>query len=901
MENTAVFGPEAFDLTSEYLHNPLGIAASRPRFSWKGRHPKSNQMQSAYRLIVATSKEILDRDTGDIWDTGKISIPKSIHIEYNGTPLQETSRYFWKVMIWDADNKASAFSELAWFEIAFFDSTHIKGSWLMTPTPVRGLSPLFRKQLSIPFSIASARAYICGLGYYELSINGTKVSDHVLDPGWTDYNKRVLYVSHDITPHVRNGENGLGIMLGEGWHGNEQTIKAFPQKVPDWLGFPRFLIDLRITGTKGESLLVSSQADGTWKTATGAIVNNGVFCGETYDAQLEKSGWDTATYTPDATWTDAVAAKAPLGILTAQTLEPIRIVGTMSPKSITSPRDGVYVFDNGQNLAGWAQLRVRGPKGQTIEMRFSEILHDDGTIDQGNYRTAQGCDIYTCKGDGLETYEPRFTYHGFRYIQITGFPGVPTLDSLFVRQVRSDVAKTGRFVCSDALLNRIQDCVIWTEESNMHSVPTDCPQRDERMGWLNDATVRVEEALYNFNTAQLLTKWEQDIADTQNPQTGEIRDTAPYVFTCLPGEPVNCSFLLIPWNLYVHYGDKRILADHYDHMKAWTAFIGSNAEDYIVNYSNYGDWAPPQKFVDPASIARSIHTPGALMSTGYYYYNTLLLAQIALILEKTEEAAGFVKSAKAIAAAFEKKFFNAKTQDFATSSQASNTFPLYLGLAPQNLHTSLAEKIAADIALHETHVTTGNLCSRYILEVLSSCGKVDTAFDVATQTTYPSWGYMIAQGATTIWERWENATGGGMNSHNHPMYGSISLWFMKYLAGISPDPAQPGYQHVFIKPSIPTGLTYADGVIETIHGMVQSKWHKTTSGITMIVTIPFNTCGTMCVPYNKTTHTVVIAGAIIYKEGALRAQSGFDTALMPDGYIAIKIGSGTTACTITNA
>jgi alpha-L-rhamnosidase len=455
------------------------------------------------------------------------------------------------------------------------------------------------------------------------------------------------------------------------------------------------------------------------------------------------------------------------------------------------------------------------------------------------------------KGEGVETWEPRFTYHGFRYVQVEGYPGVPGLDSIDGRVVRSAVAIAGEFECSHALINRVHALVRRTEASNLHGVPTDCPQRDERMGWLNDMAARVEEALYNFDMSRFLAKWTQDIQDTQD-QEGAITDTAPFRWGRRPADPVSVIYLLLPWLLYQFYGDRRVLADRYEGMKAWVDYLSSRADQFILPYSYYGDWSPPIAEGLPGSLGSSAvsrNTPGDLISTGFYHYSARLLGQIAVVLGKKADAAAYEALSYEILRAYNRQFWDESVGGYGSNNQACNAFSIYMGLAQGNRRERAAQNLVRDvIEVHHGHLSTGNLCTKYLLESLSEIGRSDVAFTIASQESYPSWGFMLSNGATTLWERWEQLTGGGMNSHNHPMMGSVDSWFYKYLGGIRLDPLEPGFARILIQPHPVNGVEWARASLKTIRGTVRVAWCKKESVFELDAEVPVGSAAKVWLP-----------------------------------------------------
>jgi alpha-L-rhamnosidase len=833
------------NLRCEYAATPLGIDAFDPRLSWElGAPDVRGAAQTAYQLQAATAPDLLTAGTPDLWDSERVVSTAQL-VAYAGRAPRSRERVWWRIRVWTDPDVPGPWAEPTWFEMGLLRRTDWIADWIGFPAGWNGRALTFRRPFHLDTPVTRARAYISGLGYYELRINGQKIGDHVLDPGTTSYDQRVLYVTYDVTDALRtgaglDGENMVGVIVGHGWY-----------------GAPKLLLQLEITHAGGTTTRILTQS-GPWQVGTGPIVENSIYDGEFYDARLERPGWDMpvglgaeapppgqaapgpggADTEATADWSRPHVADPPGGRLVAQMLPPIRVTETISPETVSEPRTGLFVYDLGQNVAGWARIRVAGPSGSRVTLRFAESLYPDGTVNQENLRGAAATDVYILKGEGLEVWEPRFTYHGFRYIQVEGWPGVPEPGAIEGRVVRSATASVGEFACSNDLLNRIHRLVWWTEATNQHSIPTDCPQRDERMGWLNDLGARTEEAVYNFDMARFFAKWVADIHDAQDPVSGAITDTAPFRWGSRPADPVSVSYLLIPWTLYLHYGDTRTMAEHYDGLRAWVDYLTSRATNHVVSYSYYGDWAPP---IDqsPDGSAVSAHTPGDLISTGYYFYSASLLAQMAGVLGKPVDAAHYSQLAAAIASTYRARFYDAESGGYGSNNQACNAFSLYLGLVPEKQVDQVVATLVRDVTeLHGGHLTTGNLCTKYLLEVLTQRGHADLAYTIATQETYPSWGYMLDNGATTIWERWEHATGGAMNSHNHPMYASIGAWFYNALAGIAPDPEAPGFARFTLRPHPAGALTHAVASLQTVRGAIESAWVQEGDRFTLNVTLP---------------------------------------------------------------
>ncbi len=901
------------DLLCEYASNPLGIDVAAPQFSWVVNHCKRGQFQSAYHVLVASSRGNLDADNGDKWDSGKVASGQSINVLYEGSSLESGKTYYWKVRAWDKDGRMSSWSRVATFEMGLLKPDDWKGKWL------KG-GKLLRKEFTVDKNIKRARTYICGLGYYELRINGEKVGDHMLDPGWTDYDKRALYVTYDITNYLKVGRNAVGVMLGNGWYspGRLNVSKKYSDS-------PVLIAQIHINFTDDSTMRIVT--DETWKVVQGPIVSDDVYNGETYDARLEKPGWDAPNY-DDSDWNAATVADAPRGKLVSQgSFPPIKVVKRMQPIEITNPEPNVYVYDFGQNFSGWGRLRVHGPRGIQVKLRYAELLDENGMLNTVPNRDAEATDTYILKSEGQEVYEPRFTYHGFRYVELTGFPGTPMLESLEGCVVHSAVEPIGSFICSNPLINRIHRNVLWGQLSNLMSIPTDCCQRDERLGWMGDAQLSAEEAIYNFNMVSFYTKWIGDIREAQK-EDGSIPDVVPPYRSLYPADPAwGTAWVVIPWYLYLYYSDKQILEHNYSSIKKWVDFLSTQAMDYIISYGKYGDWCPPCR-------VHSLATPVKVTSTWYYYHDSLILSKIARILGKSEDTEKYSELSGKIREAFNREFFKddhysgenyselykkveallssaipaTASEDerkerakiliagFAGCSQTSNVLALFLDMVPRDKKEAVLKNLVNDITrTHSNHLNTGIVGTRYILNVLTRYGQVELAYKIATQTTYPSWGYMIREGATTIWERWEYLANGGMNSHNHIMLGSVDTWFYKVLAGINLDFAGPSSQQIIIKPYAVGDLKYVSASLKTVRGMVSSSWTKHRSSLVLNVTLPVNSEAKVSIPKIGLENIIVKeSGKVIWENGSYVAGVAEITSGSENNkYVTFEVRSGT--------
>ena len=886
------------DLRCEYARNPLGIEARAPRFSWMLEDNRRGQTQTAYQILVASDPAKLAEGRADKWDSGKVLSTEQVSILYNGATLVSRERCYWQARAWDGEGAPTGWSEVASFELGLLDPSDWQSLWLGHPAGFNGQGLYFRAffNLDKPVArVARARAYVAGLGLYEFYVNGVKATDHVLEPAQTDYASRVLYTTIDIGALLREGRNIAGAIVGNGWH-----------------GAPKLRAQIHIDFTDGTSVVYAAQNTGmgggtSWMVGTGPIVANAIYDGETYDARLERAGWcDPAVepisgYNRKEFWVVAVPVDAPAGRMQAQPLEPMRVVQTLTPVAIREPAPHVHVADMGQNMVGWVRLRVQGARGTTVTLRFAENLNDDGTVDQGNLRSAACTDVYICKGAGVEEWAPRFTYHGFRYVQMEGYPGAPGLEALLGCVAHSDVATRGQFECSDDLLNRMQRAAVWTETGNLHGLPTDCPQRDERMGWLNDMTVRAEAAHYNCDLNRLHGKWIADIHDGQDAR-GAIPDTAPYRMGSRPADPVTMCYLLAPWLLYQHYGNTAVMAEHYEGFKAWVDYLTTRSSDGILPFSYYGDWSPPiaeATVRDGGPTPISAHTPGALMSTGYYYFGSKLLSQMAAILGKRDDAFAYGALASRIRGAYQQAFWDDVKRVYGSGNQACCAFTLYMGLATEEQQAAVFDALVRDVEAHDDHLTTGNLCSKYLLEVLSAHGRHDLAYRIATQTTYPSWGFMLANGATTIWERWENSKDTSMHSKNHPMMSTFSAWFYRYLAGIQVMPNTVGFNHFAVKPHLVDApeMTHASASLETVHGRIESAWQRDGDALRLHVRVPVNTTARISVPIpgTRADSDAIIreSGQLLWDKGQITVPiDGITTAEEDGAWVTFTAGSG---------
>ena len=831
----------AVNLRCEYLRDPVGIDVLEPRLSWALVSNERGQRQTAYRVLVASSLEMLAGDGGDLWDSNQVESDQSAHVCYAGKRLASGQRCFWKVKVRDKDGHASAWSEAARFEMGLLDPEDWQGEWISAATEIPDAvppAPHLRGEFAVDRPVRSARATICGLGYYELSINGRKVGDHVLDPAFTRYDRRALTVTHDITSLLEEGANAVGVILGNGIY-NQSAQDAWYFERSPWRDTPRLLFEARIEYEDGSMTTLSS--DGTWRTAPGPITFDGTRNGEYYDARREMPGWDAPGF-DDTGWAPVYVVDAPGGRLKAQTMPPIKVTETITPASVWEAAEGIYVFDIGRNIAGWAQLRVSGPAGTEVTMRYGEKLDERGRLDQSElaqhvYSGEFQTDRYTLKGDGEEVFEPHFTYHGFQYVEVTGFSGRPTVESLRGRVVHTAFEPAGSFECSNELLNQIQSCTLRSYVGNFHGYPTDCPQR-EKNGWTGDALLAAETGLYNYQAQTGYSKWIDDIGDEQR-EGGELPGIVPtsgWGYDWGNGPCWDSAFVLIPWYLYLYKGDTAILQSHYERMKRYVDYLTGKSFRNLVSLG-LGDWVPP------FGTASDYTAPLTLLASSYYYVDADTVSKIATILGKDADARKYSRLAVKIGKAFNRFLFDKTSGFYTNGSQTAQATALFQGLVQPRQQRKVLRRLIAEIKQFKWRLNVGIHGAKFVMNALTDNDRVDVGYRLATQRVYPSWGYWIDQGATTLWENWN-----GYSSHNHIMFGDISAWFYKALAGIRVDPERPGFKRVIIAPTPVEGLDWVRAEHESMYGRIRSAWEQGDGQFRLDVSIPPNTTGLVFMP-----------------------------------------------------
>ena len=852
-------------LLAEFLRDPLGLDTKAPRLSWRLDDPRSGARQTAYRIVAASSEGRLDAGRPDLWDTGRVASAETLDIAWAGRKLSSRSAVAWRVMVWDKDGAPSAWSETAHFEIGPFGRGDLAATWIgaKAPRTREGLPvPMFRKTFRLPAAPARARLHVSAFGLVEVTVNGRPASADLFAPGWTDYRRRVELVTYDATPLLRAGENALGVLLGEGWFAGKLTWEGRNK----WGDSPAFLVQLDIEMPDGARRTVVS--DETWRyTENGPIRSADLYQGEAYDARLEIPGWDEPGFAARG-WRKAVEiAVPPDAALCGRPNGGIRRQLALAPLSRTEPLPGRYVFDLGQNMVGFPHLELRGRPGGTVTVRYAEMLNADGTLYNANYRTARSIDTYVCRGAGPdgapEIHEPRFTFHGFRYIELSGdFETPPACGDVAGIVVHTDMARTGAFECSDPVANRLYENIHWGQVGNYLDVPTDCPQRDERLGWAGDAQVFARTAAYNRDVAGFFAKWARDLEDGQFPD-GAFPDVAPNMLG--PGCRGHCGWgdagVICPWTMYEMYGDREILRRHYGSMLRWLDWWKGVCTDRgVVKYTggiwHYGDWLSVDCPVDEDGrpLCGNAPTPSDLLATAYYARCAGIVADVARVLGKRDDARAFAALRRKVAAAYRREFVTPGGR-VAGDTQTGYLVTLGFGLVDDPATVArMVERLVFLIESRDNALTTGFLGTPLLCPVLTRLGRADLAYRLFQRRKYPSWYFPILDGgATTMWERWNSYSsqhGFGdvsMNSFNHYAYGAIGEWMYETVGGIAP--AAPGFRRIRFAP-VPGGdITWACASVETRHGTALIDWKLAEGGgMDAIVVVPPNTTADLVLP-----------------------------------------------------
>ncbi|MCU0362557.1 MAG: glycoside hydrolase family 78 protein [Bacteroidales bacterium] len=831
----------ATNLKCEHLVAPLGTDNPAPRFSWMLSDRRYGAYQAACRLVAGTDSVAVASGKGDMWDSGRILSDK-ILVSYAGKALQPFTRYFWAVKLWDMNGQESPFA-VSSFETGMMSVTNWKGSWISDGIDVsRREAPLFRKDFSARKKIISARAYIAVAGLYELYINGKLVGDHRLDPMYTRFDRRNLYVTHDITTLLNEGLNTAGVLLGNGWYNHQSSAVWFFDKAP-WRNRPVFCMDIRLTYEDGSVETIST--DTSWKTSLSAVIFNSIYTAEHYDARLEQPGWKRPGFS-DKAWKQATLRAAPSQNIVAQQLHPIRNVKKVTPVKMNRINDTTWVYDLGRNISGVSEFTVIAEAGTVFRLKHSERLSGDGRADQSNiivhYRPVDDSDpfqtdIFVAGGKGPESFMPRFSYKGFQYVEVTANrPADLSIASLSGWFMHSDVPPAGRIETSNPTINKIWQAANNSYLSNLFGYPTDCPQR-EKNGWTGDAHIAIETGLYNFDGITVYEKWLADHRDEQQPNgiLPAIIPTSGWGYHWANGPDWTSTIAIIPWNIYLFYGDSKLLADCYDNIKRYVNYIESISPSGLTSWG-LGDWVPVKS-----------KAPVELTSSAYYFVDATILANAARLFSKEDDYSHYSALAEKIKNAINAKYLDRATGLYGKGLQTELSVPLQWGIVPDDMKAKVAANLSRRVEADNNHIDVGLLGTKAILNALSENGYANIAYRVASQETFPSWGWWIVNGATTLYENWPIDAKSDI-SMNHIMFGEISAWFYKALGGIRPDPEKPGFKNILLKPLFVEGLNSASVTHVSPYGEIVSEWIRKKNTIVYGITVPANSGASLFVP-----------------------------------------------------
>lgn len=896
--SSSVFAKSSLSVTNlrtEYKQNPIGIDVTAPRFSWEILSDKQNTMQTQYEIRCALASKDLSKRDKNIYHV-VVNTDQSVHVEYIGIPLKSRQRVYWQVRIKDNYNRTSKWSKPGFFEMALLSEADWKASWVETDiqedTTLSNPAHFLRKEFKLEKSVRKARLYITSHGLYQSYINSKNVTEQVLTPGWTTYKKRLQYQIYDVTKLLSKGSNAIGIALGDGWYRGNMMWKDNRNLYGTTLAT---LAQLEVEYTDGSKEIIVT--DGSWKSSNeGPILKSDIYNGEAYDARKEMEGWASIGFNASK-WKGVKVKDYSKSNLVAPVGPPVMRVEEIKPIGITPKENGKYIVDMGQNMVGWIRLKVKGSAGTTVQLKHVEVLDKYGEIYTTNLRTADQLITYTCKGEGEEIYEPHFTFQGFRFVEVSGYPGELTTESLTGVVVHSDMTPTGTFVCSDSLLNQLQHNIKWGLKGNFVDVPTDCPQRDERLGWTGDAQVFAPTACFIMDAASFYTKWLKDLAADQN-KNGKVGDVIPNAMGPDAGGHTGWAdaALVVPWTVYLNYGDKRILEEQYESMKAWVDYMREHSkesmnehldEDFLWKYEwHYGDWLS-YDVSNPSYMGA--YTAVDLIATAYFAYSTDLLARSANILGKKDDVTKYSQLYNQVKKAFQNEYITANGR-LVSDTQTAYVLALSFGLFPESMLKVAEFNFGYSVNMFK-HITTGFLGTPRICQTLSDHGMLESAYMLLNRKEYPSWLYPVTMGATTIWERWDGQKPDstfqdpGMNSFNHYAYGAIGKWMYSTVAGIDVDEKNPGYKNIIIAPQPGGGLTKAKASINTIYGKASTGWVLEEDVLTLNIIIPPNTTAKMILPTDKIENVTV-------KGKALQKVKGFEVVDCECEKVVVKVGSG---------
>lgn len=832
-------------LRCEYMVNPLGVDATSPRLTWRLADSRSGAKQLALQVLVSANDQDFSSGQHLQWNSGRVKSPISF-IHYSGRQLQPFTTYYWKVIVWDKDGVESDTSAIATFETGMMGAGNWSGAWIADAADIHEKSaPYFRKPFGATKKVVSARAFIAAAGLFELYLNGEKVGNHRLDPAYTRFDRRTLYVVHDVTKHLRQGKNAIGVLLGNGWYNHQSTAVWDFHKAP-WRARPSFCMDLRITYDDGTVETISTGKD--WKTSFSPIKFNSIYTGEHYDANLQQPLWNTASFI-DTAWKTVILRSAPSTNIVSQVMHPIRNVAEVPAVSCTKINDTVFVYNLGRNISGVSKIKLQGPKGTVVYLKHGERLNKMGRVDQSNidahYRPTDDTDPFqtdmvTLSGNGADTFMPTFNYKGFQYVEVSSSRPIELKkENLTGYFMHSDVPPLGQVQSSNATINKLWQATNNSYLSNLFGYPTDCPQR-EKNGWTGDAHIALQTGLYNFDGITIYEKWLADHRDEQQPNgvLPSIIPTGGWGYEWGNGPDWTSTIAIIPWNIYLFYGDTSLLKASYDNIKRYVDHINDLYPSGLTSWG-LGDWVPV-KTKSPVELTSSI----------YYFADASVLSQAARLLGKQEDEKYYLALAQKIKDAINNKYLNKAAGIYGNGSQTELSAPLYWNVTPDSLKAKIAANLAHRVTQDSLHLDVGLLGTKSILSALSEHGYADMAYKIAAQETYPSWGWWIVNGATTLYENWDIGAANDI-SLNHIMFGEIGAWLYKALGGIKPDSSAPGFRHILLQPHFVLGLNAFEAKFNSPNGLITSSWKKTDREVSYNVIIPPNTTATLSLATGK--------------------------------------------------
>jgi len=865
-------------LLTENEADPLAVQTLTPRLSWQLESTGRGVLQTAYEIKAGERPD----GGGAVWSSGKVVSGQSLHVAYAGTGLQSGHRYFWRVRVWDNKGRVSGWSQPAWWQMGLLASADWKAQWVSASAGDSTACPLFRNVFEAGKDIASATVYITAHGLYEAQLNGRRIGNALLTPGWTSYRKRLQYQAYDVTTLLRPGKNAIGAMLGNGWY---RGYIGFNWQ-HNYYGKDRSLLLQLVVRYKDGRVQVFG-TDPNWRWTQSDVLSSEIYGGETIDHRQERRGWSSPEYDASG-WTAVTTESFPFDNLVTTVNEPVKEQEIFHAKKSWVTPAGEQVIDFGQNLTGWVRIKIHGKAGDSIRISHAEVLDKKGNFYTENLRRAKAQDLYILKGGEEEDFQPHFTWHGFRYIRIEGISGAINPDDFTAVALYSDIPATGSFECSNPLINQLQHNIQWGQRGNFLDVPTDCPQRDERLGWTGDAQVFSRTAAFNRGVENFFAKWLKDVSADQTTD-----GAVPFVIPNVLGRGASAGWAdvatIVPWNMYLAYDDRRILEDQYPSMKGWVDYMREQARGDLWNTGfHFGDWLFYRPFDD--NDGKAAVTDKYLIAQCFYAASTQLLVKAAAVIGKTADSVEYSRLLQKIKDAFVREYMTPGGR-LVSGTQTAYVLALQFDMLPEPLRKQAAERLAQNIKDYDYHLTTGFLGTPYLCHVLSRYGYTSIAYRLLLQDSYPSWLYPVKMGATTIWERWDGMRPDStfetpdMNSFNHYAYGAIGDWMYRVVAGIDTYEDGAGYRHSRIGPHPGGGLSYAGADLQTGYGLLSSHWRQEKEELFIDLTIPANTTSTFYIPAPE-------GGLITEGDHPLAASPDIRVENVERGYLVVRLGSG---------